>query len=122
MLWEIISGKIPFLELPSPLPPSAPLLSSITKNFSFQSLASGLAGYDTPGTIHGHGHSRQSIDSKKNSNRISTKNQVLSGYRPEIPACPPEYAEIIRIGWSSDRYHRPSAQGTPSRCLHSYCF
>lgn len=121
MLWEIISGKVPFLDVPSPPPPpSAPLLTSITKNFSFQSIASSLTGYDTGSAHHGHGHSRQSIDSKKVPNRISTRNQVLSGYRPEIPPCPPDYAEIIRMGWSADHYHRPSAHGTLWILQHNF--
>lgn len=86
-------------------PPPVPLFSTITKNLSFQS----LTGYDS---THGnHGHSRQSIDNKKSSSRISTRQQVLGGSRPEIPPCPPEYAEIIRMGWSVDRYRRPSAAG-----------
>jgi serine/threonine protein kinase len=113
VLWEIISGKIPFHDTMSSLPPlpPTPLFSTITKNLSFQS----LTGYDS---THGnHGHSRQSIDNKKSS-RISTRQQVLGGSRPEIPPCPPEYAEIIRMGWSVDRYRRPSAAGLSVTLYH----
>ena len=137
VLWEIISGKIPYLDPPlppnslhsylnfnvppSPLQPPPPqntfsaTLSTLTKNFSFQS----LTGLSTHDTIQ-HSHSLQSYDPKKsnynsansnNNHHNSIRNLILSGYRPEIPLCPHEYADIIRSGWNSDRYIRPRATG-----------